>query len=180
MGEACSEWRQSAHSSHVRSKAEGQKKYNKRKIELSYLVTTFVTPALLVMFTHTHTDGCTHCPPTLLSELGIMASVIQEPKRDPEALTVIGVLTAVRRPQPVNERKEVKQRYVLRLNIVSGLEWVMSSAKVTWTVCLCPCHRQSQVLIQSELWKRCIAPPQDENIDWKPEIIFSLNSNKML
>ena len=51
-----------------------------------------------------------------------MASVIQEPKRDPEALTVIGVLTAVRRPQPVNERKEVKQRYVLRLNIVSGLE----------------------------------------------------------
>lgn len=45
----------------------------------------------------------TPSPLTLLSELGIMASVIQEPKRDPEALTVIGVLTAVRRPQPVNK-----------------------------------------------------------------------------
>lgn len=45
----------------------------------------------------------TQSPLTLLSELGIMASVIQEPKRDPEALTVIGVLTAVRRPQPVNK-----------------------------------------------------------------------------
>lgn len=45
----------------------------------------------------------THCTPTLLSELGIMASVIQEPKRDPEALTVMGLLTAVRRPHPVNK-----------------------------------------------------------------------------
>lgn len=44
-----------------------------------------------------------HCTPTLLSELGIMASVIQEPKRDPEALTVMGLLTAVRRPHPVNK-----------------------------------------------------------------------------
>lgn len=41
--------------------------------------------------------------PTLLSELGIIESVIQEPKRDPEALTVIGLLTAVKRPQPVDE-----------------------------------------------------------------------------
>lgn len=49
------------------------------------------------------TNTGTHSPPTLLSELGIMASVIQEPKRDPEALTVIGILTAVRRPQPVNK-----------------------------------------------------------------------------
>lgn len=40
---------------------------------------------------------------TLLSELGIIASVIQEPKRDPEALTVIGLLTVVRRPQPVDK-----------------------------------------------------------------------------
>lgn len=52
---------------------------------------------------------------TLLSELGIMASVIQEPKRDPEALTVIGLLTAVRRPQPVSRE---------------GLCWVRSQRRV--------------------------------------------------
>lgn len=52
---------------------------------------------------HTHTYTHTQSPPTLLSELGIIASVIQEPKRDPEALTVIGLLTAVKRPQPVDK-----------------------------------------------------------------------------
>lgn len=37
---------------------------------------------------------------TLLSELGIMVSVIQEPKRDPDARTVMGLLTPVNFPQP--------------------------------------------------------------------------------
>lgn len=51
----------------------------------------------------TQTQWHTRNPPTLLSELGIIASVIQEPKRDPEARTVIGLLTAVKRPQPVEK-----------------------------------------------------------------------------
>lgn len=36
-----------------------------------------------------------------MSELGIMVSVIQEPKRDPDARTVMGLLTPVNFPQPV-------------------------------------------------------------------------------
>lgn len=52
----------------------------------------------------TETESRGRSPPTLLSELGIIASVIQEPKRDPEALTVIGLLTAVKRPQPVDTK----------------------------------------------------------------------------
>jgi len=37
---------------------------------------------------------------TLLSELGIIVSVIQEPNLDPEARTVMGLLTPVSFPQP--------------------------------------------------------------------------------
>lgn len=64
----------------------------------------------------TQTETHARSPPTLLSELGIIASVIQEPKRDPEARTVIGLLTAVKRPQPVdkvfvfNSQKPLKER----------------------------------------------------------------------
>lgn len=47
---------------------------------------------------------------TLLSELGIMVSVIQEPKRDPDARTVMGLLTPVNFPQP----GEVKQATCMR------------------------------------------------------------------
>ena len=43
---------------------------------------------------------------TLLSELGIIVSVIQEPKREPEARTVIGLLTPVSFPQPVRHTGE--------------------------------------------------------------------------
>lgn len=141
----------------------GRRNTTREKIELSYLVTTFITPAPLVMFTHT--DGWTHCPPTLLSELGIMASVIQEPKRDPEALTVIGVLTAVRRPQPVNKRKEQKQHCVLgfKHSFWFGVSDVVCQGHVD-SLFMCS-HCLSQVLTQFELWKRCIASPQDENVD---------------
>lgn len=48
---------------------------------------------------------------TLLSELGIMVSVIQEPKRDPDARTVMGLLTPVNFPQP---GKGVKQATCMR------------------------------------------------------------------
>lgn len=41
---------------------------------------------------------------TLLSELGIMVSVIQEPNLDPDARTVIGLLTPVSFPQPEGQR----------------------------------------------------------------------------
>ena len=37
---------------------------------------------------------------TLLSLLGVTASVIQDPNRDPEARMVMGGLMPVRRPQP--------------------------------------------------------------------------------
>lgn len=49
-------------------------------------------------------DGVTECCGTvlltLLSELGIIVSVIQEPNLDPEARTVMGLLTPVSFPQP--------------------------------------------------------------------------------
>lgn len=41
---------------------------------------------------------------TLLSELGIMVSVIQEPNLDPDARTVMGLLTPVSFPQPGGQR----------------------------------------------------------------------------
>ena len=40
---------------------------------------------------------------TLLSELGIIVSVIQEPNREPEARTVMGLLTPVSFPQPARQ-----------------------------------------------------------------------------
>lgn len=43
---------------------------------------------------------------TLLSELGIMVSVIQEPNLDPDARTVMGLLTPVSFPQPGGQRRE--------------------------------------------------------------------------
>lgn len=43
---------------------------------------------------------------TLLSELGIMVSVIQEPNLDPDARTVMGLLTPVNFPQPGEEEEE--------------------------------------------------------------------------
>ena len=83
-------------------------------------MTTFTTPASLVMHAHTHI----HCTPTLLSELGIMASVIQEPKRDPEALTVIGLLTTVRRPQPgMRMQKNVTFIYVSEVTVCVYVLW---------------------------------------------------------
>lgn len=42
---------------------------------------------------------------TLLSELGIMVSVIQEPNLDPDARTVMGLLTPVSFPQPRGQKK---------------------------------------------------------------------------
>lgn len=41
---------------------------------------------------------------TLLSKLGIMVSVIQEPNLEPDARTVIGLLTPVNFPQPAGQR----------------------------------------------------------------------------
>lgn len=43
---------------------------------------------------------------TLLSELGIMVSVIQEPNLEPDARTVMGLLTPVNFPQPGGQRRE--------------------------------------------------------------------------
>ncbi len=52
------------------------------------------------------TESC-----TLLSELGIMVSVIQEPNLDPDARTVMGLLTPVNFPQPGGqEKKNVRQQ----------------------------------------------------------------------
>lgn len=52
----------------------------------------------------TGSDGVIKCCSTviltLLSELGIIVSVIQEPNLDPEARTVMGLLTPVSLPQP--------------------------------------------------------------------------------
>lgn len=40
---------------------------------------------------------------TRLSELGIMVSVIQEPNLEPDARTVMGLLTPVSLPQPADK-----------------------------------------------------------------------------
>lgn len=53
---------------------------------------------------------------TLLSELGIMVSVIQEPNLDPDARTVMGLLTPVNFPQPGGQRRE---RYMINIYIES-------------------------------------------------------------
>lgn len=42
-----------------------------------------------------------------MSKLGIMVSVIQEPNLEPEARTVIGLLTPVNLPQPEGQRSEM-------------------------------------------------------------------------
>lgn len=53
---------------------------------------------------------------TLLSELGIMVSVIHEPNLDPDARTVMGLLTPVSLPQPgVKEAEEVKEMHIHKL-----------------------------------------------------------------
>lgn len=44
---------------------------------------------------------------TLLSKLGIMVSVIQEPNLDPDARTVMGLLTPVNFPQPGGQRERM-------------------------------------------------------------------------
>ncbi len=56
---------------------------------------------------------------TLLSELGIIVSVIQEPNLDPEARTVMGLLTPVSFPQPGDRTQ--------------GALWITASAELQWT-----------------------------------------------
>lgn len=52
---------------------------------------------------------------TLLSELGAMVSVIQEPNRDPEARIVIGLLTPVSLPQPENKKKKLVEWFCVEI-----------------------------------------------------------------
>lgn len=54
---------------------------------------------------------------TLLSELGIMVSVIQEPNLEPDARTVMGLLTPVNFPQPGGQRGEREERYLTLLHL---------------------------------------------------------------
>ena len=57
---------------------------------------------------------------TLLSELGIIVSVIQKPNLDPDARTVMGLLTPVSLPQPGGQkREEVKCHRVLHIYSLS-------------------------------------------------------------
>lgn len=57
---------------------------------------------------------------TLLSELGIMVSVIQEPNLDPDARTVMGLLTPVSLPQPggqIIEKGKMTYRFMYGINL---------------------------------------------------------------